>query len=356
MNKYWNWIVNIEDMWFDKIRRIMEIFDNPKEVYFAKEKTLLNSNAFNIEDIGKIINSKEIFDMDKQMELLEKKNIKMVSVGQKNYPQKLEIYRDKPFALYYKGKLPGNQKCVGIVGARNCSSYGKVISSNIAENLGKNGVSVISGMARGIDRCAHEGCINGGAPTYAILGCGVDICYPRENIELYTNIQNQGSVISEYPIGAEALPWRFPYRNRIISMLSDILVLVEAKEKSGTFITVDYALAYGKDVFAVPGRITDALSIGCNKLIKSGAYPYTNEDDLLLHLGIEKNKNIIKNKFLLEKDFEVVYSCLCLYPTGVEKIVQETGYDIGKVYEILMKLKINGLVEEVFSGHYIKKL
>lgn len=356
MEKYWYWLVTVEDMWFDKIRKLMEFFDNPKDVYLANEKTLLETKVFTEEDIRKLNVSRDMWDLEESLVKLKKSGIGLTYYGREDYPKKLNNFADKPYALFYKGKLPRNEKIVAIVGARSCSSYGKEISENIATILGEYGVSVISGMAKGVDKYAHNGCINGGASTYAVLGCGVDVCYPMENIELYTKIQKNGGLISEYAPGAKALPWRFPYRNRIISMLADVVIVVEAKEKSGTFITVDYALAYGKDVFAVPGRITDTLSVGCNKLIRTGAYPYTEMEDLLLHLGIVKNEKNIKNNFSLEKDFEVVYSCLCLYPVGVEEIVQTTGLDIGKVYEILMKLRVKGMAEEVFNGHYIKKL
>ncbi len=356
MKKYWYWLVTVEDMWFDKIRKLMEYFDNPKEVYYASEKVLLDTKVFNDNDIRKLNISREMWNLEENIRKLEEKNIKLTYYGKDDYPDKLKMYGDKPYALFYKGRLPNDEKMVAIVGARSCSSYGREISDNIATELAKYNVSVISGMAKGIDKYAHYGCIKGGYSTYAVLGCGVDVCYPMENIELYAQIQNNGGIMSEYPPGAKALPWRFPYRNRIISMLADVVIVVEAKEKSGTFITVDYALSYGKDVFAIPGRITDVLSVGCNKLIRSGAHPYTDMEDLLLHLGIAKNEKNIKNYFSLEKDFEVVYSCLCLYPVGVEEIVQTTGLDIGKVYEILMKLRVKGMAEEVFNGHYIKKL
>ena len=355
MKKYWNWLVTVEDMWFDKIRVAMEYFNNPKELYEADEKELLESGAFTLEDVLKIQNSKSK-NLDEELDKLDKMNIKLTYVGAADYPKKLLDYPDRPPVLYYKGDLPKMSKSVAIVGARNCSAYGKSISESFAHELAQNGINIISGMARGVDKYSHMGCINAGVATYAILGCGVDICYPRENIELYTNIQKCGGIISEYPPGAQALPWRFPYRNRIISMLSDALLVVEAKEKSGTLITVDYALAYGKDVFAVPGRINDALSMGCNKLIKSGAFVCTEAEDILVHLGVEKNKNKIKNNILLEKDFEVVYSLLCLHPVGVENIVLKTGLNIGRVYEILMKLRMDGMIEEVFNGHYIRKL
>lgn len=355
MKKYWYWLVTIEDMWFDKIRKLMGIFGSPKEVYYADEKILLESGVLSLSDIIKIQKSKNR-DIDKEIIDLSEKKIKIVSVDDAEYPQKLLLYGDRPYVLFYKGKIPGDRKLVAVVGARNCSAYGKSISDKISYDLSQQGISVISGMARGVDKYSHIGCIKGGTETYAVLGCGVDICYPTENIEVYTNILENGGILSEYPPGAAALAWRFPYRNRIISMFADAVLVVEAKERSGTLITVDYALSYGKEVFAVPGRVNDVLSMGCNKLIKAGAFPCTDAEDILMYLGIDNSKKTTKNNFILEKDFEVVYSLLCLHPVGVEELVFKTGLNIGRVYEILMKLRLNGMAEEVCNGHYIKKL
>ncbi len=355
MKIFWYWLVTIEDMWFDKIRKLMEYFSNPKEVYYAKEKELIESGVFTIDDILKLNKSKDR-DLKKELSEYRTKGIDMTYLGAPDYPEEFKHYSDKPYALFYKGKLPMKERRIAIVGARNCSSYGKGMCESIAEELSLNGVSVVSGMARGIDKYAHIGCLKGGSSTYAVLGCGVDVCYPKENMGIYSDILNKGAVISEYPPGAAALAWRFPYRNRIISMLSELVLVVEAKEKSGTLITVDYALQYGKDVFALPGRVTDVLSVGCNRLIKSGAYTCTEAEDILSYMGIKKNEKNIKNNFLLEKDFEVVYSLLCLHPVNIDKLVWDSGLNIGRVYEILMKLKAIGMVEEVCSGHYIKKL
>lgn len=354
--KYWYWLSGIESIRYEKIKKCLELFERPSQVYRAGREMLTKSGIFTEKDIENIVNSIKKSDIEKEYEKLLKKNINFTYVGHNKYPEKLLKYSDKPYVLFYKGELPKSEKSAAIVGSRVCSKYGEQISGNIAYELGKKGISIISGMARGIDKYGHEGCIKSGMKTYAVLGCGADVCYPAENIELYEQIRNCGGLISEYPPGTRAMPWRFPRRNRIISMLSDVIIVVEAKERSGTFITVDYALEYGKDIFAVPGRITDDLSAGCNRLIKSGAYPYTDIEDILEYFGIEKNKNEIKNNIILEKDFEVVYSCLGLYPERVEKIADTTGLNISRVYEILMKLRLRGMAEEVFNGHYIRKI
>lgn len=233
------------------------------------------------------------------------------------------------------------------------------MAEKISRQLGGYGVGVISGMARGIDAAAHRGALQAGAKTYAVLGCGVDICYPRENIELYMEIVAHGSVMSEYIPGTEPLSWQFPERNRIISMLSDVVAVVEAKKNSGSLITTDYALQYGKEIYALPGRVGDELSCGCNELIKSGASLLTEGADMLYAMGIFDNleENNEKNncKIILEKENEVVYSCLRLEPQVIEEIVPQTGMTSTKVYEVLMQLMLDGYVIEPVRNHYAKK-
>lgn len=188
------------------------------------------------------------------------------------YPSRLKCISNPPACLYIKGDLPDEQKpAVAIIGARACSEYGKKVAEHFGKQMGSYGVQVISGMAKGIDGIAQRGAILGGGHTFGILGCGVDICYPPENQDLYCDIIQSGGLISEYPAKTEAQSAFFPQRNRIISGLADILLVIEARKRSGTYITVTQALEQGKEVFVVPGRITDALSEGCNYLLSQGA-------------------------------------------------------------------------------------
>ena len=196
-----------------------------------------------------------------------------VGRGQEGYPERLMPFADMPSRLFVRGALPADeQKTAAIVGARICTAYGKSQAAFFAQVLAANGVAVISGMACGIDAAAHEGALRGKGKTFAVLGCGVDICYPKQNYSLMRRmLENGGGVLSEFPPGAEPLPWHFPIRNRVISALADVVLVIEAKEKSGSLITADYALEQGKTVFALPGRTTDATSRGCNRLIADGA-------------------------------------------------------------------------------------
>jgi len=357
--KYWLWLAHIKDMWSGKARKLMEYFEEPEEIYRLNQKELEKLGILTDSDIYNIISAKEK-DMEKIWEQLEQKNIKFTYLGHEKYPNRLRVYSDKPLWLFYKGHMPGDdEKIVGMVGARNCSRYGMAMAESISGQLGNYGVSVISGMARGIDSAAHKGALMSGANTYAVLGCGVDVCYPRENIELYMQIISKGGIMSEYIPGTEPLSWQFPERNRIISMLSDAVSVIEAKKNSGSLITTDYALRYGKEIFALPGRVGDELSNGCNELIKSGASLITEGADMLYAVGIYESLEEKEEKnncnFVLEKENEVVYSCLGLCPQNIEDIIKKTGMTSSEVFGILVQLMVKGLVVEPMKNHYARK-
>lgn len=231
----------------------------------------------------------------------------------------------------------------------------------IGETLASHGISVISGMAYGIDSFGHWGAIRGGGATYAVLGSGADVCYPKGGRELYEKIQKEGGILSEYLPNTAPVAAQFPARNRIISALSDIVILVEAKERSGSLITAEFALEQGKDIYAVPGRINDALSAGCNRLIAQGAQILTNLSDFLEELGVssaaynqEKEKENEKMKNALEKEELLVYSCFGLHAKTIEELVLHTGLSAGVVADLLVKLMMKGIVEEEFKNRYRK--
>ncbi len=359
--KYWMWFSYIPEMWYDKANKWLKLFGTPRDIYETKEENLRKTGIFSEKDIYNIVYSKEHINIEDKWNYMIKHGIKLVTIDDDEYIDKLRIYDDKPLWLYYKGELPSEEdKLVGMVGARNCSQYGKSMAENIASKLALYSIGIVSGMARGVDVAAHRGAVDGRGKTYAILGCGVDICYPRENINTYMDIIQNGGIISEYPPGCQPIAWQFPYRNRIISMLSDSVAVIEAKRKSGSLITTDYALKYGKEVFALPGRVTDVLSEGCNDLIKSGASILTEAEDMLYATGVyfdEKDRQKNKNKkIVLEKENEVVYSCLDLLPQSLEEIIDKTGMSSSKVYEVLISLIMDDLVVEPARNHYIRKI
>lgn len=221
--------------------------------------------------------------MKKHLEFMEKNNIDIISIQDKAYPELLKKIYDPPICLYIRGnKDILNNESISIVGCREASSYGISVANSFAYNLSKQNINIISGLARGIDSAAHLGAVRANKKTVAVLGNGLDIIYPKENINLVQNILNSGgAIISEYPLGTQPNKQNFPARNRIISGMSRGLLVVEAKETSGTLITVDFALEQGRDVFVIPGNINSENSVGTNDLIKQGAKLVTNWEECI---------------------------------------------------------------------------
>lgn len=216
--------------------------------------------------------SRQGLDIQKAYQKLNDKQIHFTCMGHEDYPHRLLNIPDAPYGIYYRGKLPEQSRpAVAVIGARNCSEYGRRMAQRFGSELAVMGVQVISGMARGIDGIGQKAALAAGGYSLGVLGCGVDICYPEENRPLYDMLCMQGGVCSEYLPGICPQNSLFPPRNRIISGLSDIVLVIEAKNRSGTLITVDMALEQGKEVYALPGRTTDALSEGCNRLLQQGA-------------------------------------------------------------------------------------
>ena len=223
----------------------------------------------------------------RQEEQWKKKGISFDFLWEEAFPKRLKEISDPPLVLYRIGKLPEpEKKMTAIVGARACSSYGKEMAEYFARGLAKEGIGIVSGMARGADGIAQRAALSAGGYSVAVLGCGVDICYPEENRPLYEKLKESGCILSEYPPGTLPHSRLFPPRNRIISALSDAVLVVEAKENSGSLITAGFALEQGKMVFAIPGAVTDALSTGCLKLIYDGAGIAYSPEFILEDLGI----------------------------------------------------------------------
>ena len=271
------------------------------------------------------------------------------------FPERLREIPDSPSCIYCKGRLPEkDEHTVGIIGARDGTDYGKAVARKLAGELSEYGISIISGMAYGIDSAAHLGALDAKGRTYAILGCGVNICYPSVNYRLYQKIMENGGVISEYAPGAPPLPHHFVERNRLIAGLADILLVVEAKEKSGTFITVDRALEQGKQVFAVPGRITDPLSKGCNKLIREGAAVCLSKEDILECFSIDSEKESTR-RLSLEGEERKVFEALDLEKKHVDILSRELSMPLKSLYAILLQLELAGYCISESNAYYKRR-
>ena len=346
----------------EKKYALTNLFDRAENIYRQNEAGYMNLcekiPGWTKEDTERLLRSKKEGEPEQMWEELHRKGIRFVSRQEEYYPSKLKEIANPPYGIYYIGKLPGEGMSAAIVGARRCSEYGYYMGKKIAEALAGCGIQIISGMAEGIDAAGHLGALQGGGETYGILGCGVDVCYPKKNQKLYEDLKKNGGVLSEFLPGTTPKPCFFPMRNRIISGLADLLIVVEAKKKSGALITVDHALEQGREVYAVPGRATDALSYGCNYLIRQGAGLILSVEDLLAELETEQNrkgKNKKIKKLRLAKEESLVYSCLSVEPKSMEQIIAETSLEISTVAGVLLRLQTRGIIRESFRNYYIEE-
>ena len=294
------------------------------------------------------------------MEAMQK--IKCLTIEDSNFPDRLRKLSGMPKKLYYIGNLPDPKKpAAAVVGARMCSPYGRCQAFKYARTMASYGVQIISGMALGIDGMAHRAALNVGGKTFAVLGGGADVCYPAAHKGLYKDLIKRGGILSEQPPGTPPVAWHFPARNRLISGFADVVLVMEAKEKSGSLITADMALEQGRDIYALPGMVTEPLSCGCNRLIRQGAGILLNEEDLLEELvikGLLKKKIAIisdtKNKIKLETKENLVYSKLGLYPRGLDDLQRETGLTPQEVMGICVSLQLKGCIQERSKNYYVR--
>lgn len=345
----------------DKFDRMLEMEGSIEAIYNIEESGLKRVGCFSEAQISKWktmqMNSGKVGE---QYHREETAGIKFITRWENEYPKKLKNYMGQPYGIYVRGKLPEEDKpSVAIVGARNCSSYGKMMAEKFGRELAEEGVQIISGAAAGIDGISQWASLQAGGTSFGVLGSGVDMVYPPENRNLFDALIRQGGLISEYPVGRPPLAVQFPARNRIISGLADCLVVVEARKKSGTLITTDFALEQGKDIGAVPGRAGDNLSEGCNRLIQTGAHLVLDTEDILNILGkfSKKRKKIEKNPLDGLADLEkTVYSCLDLVPKHLEVIIAEADCSLPQVMEALLALELKGFIVRAGVNEYVRRL
>ncbi len=265
-----HWLCRIEGIGRKTASRLLETAGSAEHIYNMEEKLLAQS--FKEAVVRRLLAAREQKDVMEQYRLLCRRGIRYIPASDPEFPCRLRQIPDSPLGIYVLGRLPEDGvPAAAVIGARVCSEYGSHAARQFTGALVREGAHIISGLARGIDGISQEEAVRRGGNTFAVLGCGVDVCYPAENRALYEMIRERGGILSEYPPGTPPRAGLFPQRNRLISALSDLILVIEAREKSGTLITVDMALEQGKEVYAVPGRVTDGLSLGCNRLIAQGA-------------------------------------------------------------------------------------
>lgn len=354
------WLASVQKIGPVKTRRLLEYFGNEEAIYHATRMELEQVEGITQLVSEEMLQRKNSEKISIEYKKMLEKNIQLISVNDTAYPEKLKYIEKAPYALFCRGELPKEERLtIAIVGARNCSAYGKEMALWFGKELSDAGIQVISGLAFGIDGYAHQGALHGVTPTYGVLGNGIDSCYPKEHFSLYMEMQKKGGVISEYGPGTRPAPFQFPMRNRIISGLSDAVLVIEARERSGSLITADLALEQGKDIFAIPGRIGDQLSIGCNNLIKQGAQIVVSPLEIIenFHLNeLKCVKKLKKNNILLDSPEKIVYASLSFEPKHLDEILAETRMLMSDVVAILLKLELDGFVQQTSRNCYVRQM
>lgn len=335
----------------DKIIKITSKVNSVEELVNKEVET---KSIIGTEKYHKIIENIEF--IEKNIFEMSKIGVKYILYNEDEYPQQLREIYDPPYILFYLGDICLLKEfLIGIVGSRKPTAYGVYSANYFAKNLAERGIVIVSGMAKGIDSESHTAALDCGGKTIAVLGGPLDNIYPKNNKKLFENIINSGNlVISEFPIGDSILPFQFVQRNRIISGLTQGLIVVEAGEKSGTLTTVDFALDQGKNVFAIPGNITSVNSKGTNNLIKQGAKLITKIEDVLEEYPfVEFIDKSDTERSLAESEKIVIKALIDFGPQNIEKIAFFTKIGIKDIIGILSVLEIKGYVKELKNNVYI---
>jgi DNA processing protein len=336
------------------VRNLAERLGAVEAVLEAGEAELVQAKGVGPERAKAIIRQRDELDVDAEIRAAKSHGARIITPVDDEYPPALKTIHDPPLALYVVGEiLPQDKHAVALIGSRRCTVYGRQVADRLAFQLAKIGYTVVSGLARGIDTAAHEGALKGKGRTLAVLGGAIDCLYPAENEELAKRIaRKKGAVISEYPLGREPDRTTFPYRNRIVSGISQGVVVVEASRNSGSLITVDAALEHGRAVFAVPGRIDSPYAQGCHMLIKNGARLVENVDDIVEEFEMlippEKKQQAETMKkrpdVQLTADEERVVRSLGHGQLDIDELSREAGLKSHVVASLLLGLEMKRVV------------
>jgi|CZCB01.1.fsa_nt_gi DNA processing protein len=357
---YWIWLSSIPDIGSKRFFYLIERFGSPKSVWGSSSADLWEERRFiGYKAVQNIIRHRKPEYLDRAKKINEDSNIKVITFADEEYPKILKTIYDPPAVLYCKGKpLKVTSYMLAIVGSRRTTEYGRQVAEKFAYELSGAGLTIVSGLARGIDSMAHRGAIRAGGYTIGVLGCGVDVVYPRENKRLFLQMEQYGTLISEYPPGTQGAPGNFPARNRIISGLSQAVLVVEAGSRSGALITCDFALEQGRDVYAIPGNIISPYSRGTNQLLKEGAKLITCPEDILEEFGMAGHQaadgpsNIAHQLDIFETQ---VYNALEHGEKQLEELVAITGFEVSKLNAILTILEMKGVVKQLPGGKFVKQ-
>ena len=335
--------------------KVMDYFYDLREFWDSSPDQIRKMKSIKEPILENIIKNKNNNNIEILLESIEKKKVKAITIYDEDYPKGLNLIVDNPKVLYRKGKEMDDDLAIAIVGSRKATAYGKWACEKFAKELVDIGVTIISGLASGIDTVAHKTALDMGGKTIGVLGNGIDIVYPKGNRSLYAEMEKENSIITEYPFGTPPLAFNFPQRNRIIAGISKGVIVIEAQEKSGSLITAHQALGQGKDVFALPGNINSLFSGGTNKLIKDGARPLLDIEDIIeeiYELRMKMN-DVKKDKINYDEYSETevrIIKILEEEPVHSDLIAHKTGIDISIITAILTILELKGTIKEISSN------
>jgi len=363
--RYWLALRRAPDTGDVNIRKLVEYFGSPQEVFRADREALSASGITNnarIEALAKFFNSfSEWAAIDDELGKVNRMGARIISLSGNDYPELLKNIANPPVVLYVKGTLQKDDaQAIAVVGSRLATNYGLQQAEKLSCSLAQKGLTIVSGLASGIDSAAHKATIKAGGRTIAVLGCGLDVIYPPKNASLYFDIAASGAVISEFQLGTSPERGNFPRRNRLISGLSLGTIVVEAAARSGSLITASCALEQGREVFAVPGSVNAPTSKGTNKLLKQGARLVEDADDIISELsgvfkgvlkGFFKDKNTtpqepVKPRPKLTGDEETLLNLLAYEPRHVDAIAAEGEFDTAQLLSLLLALELKGMVHQ----------
>lgn len=356
-------------------RKILERFGYPG-AFFRATRSQLDGLGLREETFNELASGSPLEEAEKQLLFLEKHSATALTLEDEDYPEHLRKIYDPPIVLYFRGDLKETleQPCVAIVGSRQCSTYGRNAATKLARDLAAHNVTVVSGLARGIDTSAHEGALEARGLTVAVMGTGLDEIYPKENAKLAERIVEQGALVTEFPMQKPPLPQNFPYRNRVISGFSLGVVVVEASERSGSLITARLAMEQDREVYAVPGNITSGKSIGPNRLIQDGAKLVMDWQDVVaefsydlrrqLQLGTQPSSDA-EDRPLFQRELETaltenerrVFQFISLdQPVHIDQLLVESGMSSPELLTVLLGLEMKDRVRQLPGKNYVRKL
>ncbi|MGE5678263.1 MAG: DNA-processing protein DprA, partial [Pseudomonadota bacterium] len=350
------WLSSLAGVGGKSCMNLIRYFGSAENVYGNTFHELMASGIVNEKTAAAISSDTNIAKADEYLKSMKEIGINVYTIHDSEYPQNLKNIYDPPPVLYVKGSIKAEDGlAIGIVGSRKATDYGLKTAERIAYRLAEVGITIVSGMALGIDSAAHRGALHAKGRTIAVCGCGLKYTYPVSNYNLGVEIARNGAMVSEYPFDTPANPYQFPARNRIISGMSLGVIIVEAGERSGSLITADYALEQGREVFAVPGNISSPNSVGTNSLIKSGAKLVSSIEDILEELKLDvvfKDKNeiaAVNNNEATGISIEesLVLNILKKKEAGKDEITAVSGLPAGKIMAALTMLEIKGMVQQI---------